>query len=160
MPYLHSIDIIYMYSTNYCSYKYQYALTCTNASAHITNAYTTYRYTNAIVSPSTQHTPITGGQNLSFSTLTIFVITYCILFPPPNNIPPPQGGEGELIFHTLCTPYTHALYTFSRHSIYILYTFYIFTVYTQYIVHVLFMHSSHALPKFYRHRLHVQYNLL
>ena len=65
-----------------------------------------------------------GGTYLSARLLN-FVITYYILFPPPHNIPPPQGGEGELIFHTLYTPYTHALYTLSIHSIYILYTFYI-----------------------------------
>ena len=84
MPSLDSIDII----DNTCTF------TCTNASTDITNTYTKYRYTNAIVSPL--HTTYPhhrgGGRTYLSARLLYFVITYYILFPLPHNIPPPQGG--------------------------------------------------------------------
>ena len=175
--------------TTWCRYRYAYTFTCTNASTLITNTYTTYWYTNAIVSPL--HTTYPhhrgGGRTYLSARLLYFVIAYYILFPLPHNIPPPQGGRGNLSLSTLTkfchhllhlvppstqhTPTTgergrtylsHSAYTLYTRSIYTVYTFYIhsiFTVYTQYIVYVLSMHFSHAFSKFYSYHIHIQLNV-
>ena len=155
----------------------------------MTNRYTTYRYTNAIVSPSTQHTLTTGGGgNLSLSTLTKFCHRLLHLVPPLHTTyPHHRGGGGTYLsarllnfviaYYILFPPSTqhtpttggrgrtylsHSVYTLYTRSIYTAGTFYmhsIFIVYTQCRVYVLSLHYTHAVSRFYRHHLHVQLNV-
>ena len=67
------------------------------------NTYTTYWYTNAIVSPlHTTYPHHRGGGRIYLSArLLYFAIAYYILFPLPHNIPPPQGGRENFTYYIL-----------------------------------------------------------